>query len=324
MANISGIKTFVAGVLENAKIAESAEDFEAVVNDTTGLVEKCMDQICLNQIFADKLPELDGDEKEFGAYIEEYGMGLLVPKAATTLVDGNSYGIPYFKPSLQGTYHSWKLPEYIVAGSTSYNKYKSSMKSPEAYASFVSNVLKQMVDSYNQARYEEKKLLLGWAVDNVATSESIAAPVSTATGEAFIKKVKDIAEAASFARDITTGEGSEATTITLGAAEGLTLYINTGIMSSLEVDTLAGAFNKEDLAMPVTIKRVDFGASGMGTTGAYGLIVDNRAIKLFPNRNSVAEDINGYHDFITMSRHVQDTPFVSKFAACVALVEPSE
>ena len=317
MANISNIKTFVAGVLQDAKIAQSAENFTAVINDTTGLVEKCMDQICLNQLFTDKLPELDGDEKEFGAYVEEYGMGLLVPKAATSLVDGQSYGVPYYAPAVQGTFHSWKLPEYIVAGSTSYNKYKSSMKSPEAYASFVSSVLKQMIDSYNQARYEEKKELLGWAANNVAVKQILAKPVDTVSGEAFIKKVKDIAEDASFARDITVGEK----TITLGAAEGLTLYLNKGIMSSLEVDTLAGAFNKEDLAMPVTIKVVDFGANGMGTNQAYGLIVDNRAIKLFPNRNTVGEDVNAYHDFVTVSRHVIDTPFVSKFATCVALTE---
>lgn len=317
MANISNIKTFVAGVLQDAKIAQSAENFTAVINDTTGLVEKCMDQICLNQLFTDKLPELDGDEKEFGAYVEEYGMGLLVPKAATSLVDGQSYGVPYYAPAVQGTFHSWKLPEYIVAGSTSYNKYKSSMKSPEAYASFVSSVLKQMIDSYNQARYEEKKELLGWAANNVAVKQILAKPVDTASGEAFIKAVKNIAEDASFARDITVGEK----TITLGAAEGLTLYLNKGIMSSLEVDTLAGAFNKEDLAMPVTIKVVDFGATGMGTNQAYGLIVDNRAIKLFPNRNTVGEDVNAYHDFVTVSRHVIDTPFVSKFATCVALAE---
>lgn len=317
MANISNIKTFVAGVLQDAKIAQSAENFTAVINDTTGLVEKCMDQICLNQLFTDKLPELDGDEKEFGAYVEEYGMGLLVPKAAASLVDGQSYGVPYYAPAVQGTFHSWKLPEYIVAGSTSYNKYKSSMKSPEAYASFVSSVLKQMIDSYNQARYEEKKELLGWAANNVAVKQILAKPVDTVSGETFIKKIKDIAEDASFARDITVGEK----TITLGAAEGLTLYLNKGIMSSLEVDTLAGAFNKEDLAMPVTIKVVDFGATGMGTNQAYGLIVDNRAIKLFPNRNTVGEDVNAYHDFVTVSRHVIDTPFVSKFATCVALTE---
>ena len=164
---------------------------------------------------------------------------------------------------------------------------------------------------------EEKKELLSWAANNVAVKQVIAKPVDTVSGEAFIKAVKNIAEDASFARDITVGEK----TITLGAAEGLTLYLNKGIMSSLEVDTLAGAFNKEDLAMPVTIKVVDFGATGMGTNQAYGLIVDNRAIKLFPNRNTVGEDVNAYHDFVTVSRHVIDTPFVSKFATCVALAE---
>lgn len=320
MAKISNIKTFVAGVLSNAKIAESASDFEAQVNSVTGLVEKCMDQICLNQLYEDKLPELDGNEYEFGAYIEEYAMELLVPKAAAALVDGQSYGVPYIAPAMQGTFHSWKLPEYIVAGSTSYQKYKSSMKSPEAFANYVGNVLKQMLDSYNQTRFEEKKALLGWAAENVATSESLAKPVDTATGEAFIKKVKDLVETASFARDITVGSGETQRTVTLGGAEDFTLYIKTGIMSSIEVDTLAGAFNKADLVLPCRIKVVD----SLGTSDAYALLVDNRAVKLFPNRNTVGEDVNAYHDFATISRHVIDTPFVSKFATVVKIVEPSE
>lgn len=313
MANISNIKTFVSGVLANAKIAEDASAFEAVINDTTGLVEKCMDQICLNQLFADKLPELNGDEKEFGAYIEEYGMGLLVPKAATVLVDGQSYGTPYIAPALQGTFHSWKLPEYIIAGSTSYNKYKSSMKDAGAYAAFVSGVLKQMVDSYNQTRYEEKKALLDWAAANVADSKTAAKPVDTESGEAFVKAIKNAVEEASFARDITVGDK----TITLGAAEGFTLYITKGIEASLEVDTLAGAFHAEKLALPCEIKVVDSANIG----GAYAMLVDNRAIKLFPNRNTVGEDVNAYHDFVTMSRHVIDTPFVSKYATIVKFVE---
>lgn len=317
MSNIANIKTFVTSVLTNAKIAESAEDFEAVVNDTTGLVEKCMDQICLNQIFADKLPNLDGDEKEFGAYIEEYAMGLLVPKAATALVDGQSYGIPYIAPALQGTFHSWKLPEYVVAGSTSYNKYKSSMKDAGAYTAFVSNVLKQMVDSYNQARYEEKKMLLGWAAKNVAEKETLAKPTSTETGEAFIKAIKNAVEAASFARDVTIGEGEAARTVTLGSAEGFTLYLTKEIEASLQVDTLAGAFHSENLSLPCDIKIVD----DLGGEDCYAMLVDNRAIKLFPNRNTVGEDVNAYHDFVTVSRHVIDTPFVSKFATIIRFDE---
>ena len=312
MAKIENIKTFVTSVLTEAKIAQDASAFQAVVNDTTGLVEKCMDQICLEQLYTDKLPELDGDEKEFGAYVEEYGMGLLLPKAATSLVDGQSYGIPYIAPAMQGTYHSWKLPEYIVAGSTSYQKYKSSMKDATAYSNYVANVIKQMVDSYNQTRYEEKKQLLGWAAENVAVSKTVAKPTNTETGEAFIKAVKDAVEEASFARDITIGAKS----FTLGGAENFTLYITKGVKSVLDVNTLAGAFNGDALALPCQIKVVD----DLGSSNAWAMLVDNRAIKLFPNRNTVAEDINGYHDFVTMSRHVIDTPFVSKFATVIKFV----
>lgn len=312
MAKIENIKTFVTSVLTEAKIAQDASAFQAVVNDTTGLVEKCMDQICLEQLYTDKLPELDGDEKEFGAYVEEYGMGLLLPKAATSLVDGESYGIPYIAPAMQGTYHSWKLPEYIVAGSTSYQKYKSSMKDATAYSNYVANVIKQMVDSYNQTRFEEKKRLLGWAAENVAVSKTVTKPTNTETGEAFIKAVKDAVEEASFARDITIGDRS----FTLGGAENFTLYITKGVKSVLDVNTLAGAFNGDALALPCKIKVVD----DLGSSAAWAMLVDNRAIKLFPNRNTVAEDINGYHDFVTMSRHVIDTPFVSKFATVIKFV----
>lgn len=312
MAKIENIKTFVTSVLTEAKIAQDASAFQAVANDTTGLVEKCMDQICLEQLYTDKLPELDGDEKEFGAYVEEYGMGLLLPKSATTLVDGESYGIPYIAPAMQGTYHSWKLPEYIVAGSTSYQKYKSSMKDATAYSNYVANVIKQMVDSYNQTRFEEKKRLLGWAAENVAVSKTVAKPTNTETGEAFIKAVKDAVEEASFARDVTIGDRS----FTLGGAENFTLYITKGVKSVLDVNTLAGAFNGDALALPCKIKVVD----DLGSSAAWAMLVDNRAIKLFPNRNTVAEDINGYHDFVTMSRHVIDTPFVSKFATVIKFV----
>ena len=309
MANIANIKTFVGTVLANAHIAE-AFDEDLAINSTTGLVEKCMDQICLNQIFEDKLPELNGDEKEFGAYIEEYAMGLLVPRAATALVDGNEYATPYIAPSLQSAFYSWKLPEYIVAGSVSYNKYKSSMKDAGAYGSYVSNIIKQMVDSYNQMRFEEKKELLAYAAENVAVKDTTTdKPTDTETGEKFIKAIKDAVEDASFARDV----GG----VTLGGAESFTLYLTKGIKSVLDVDTLAGAINEGRLALPCTVKVVD----DLGTSSAWGMLVDNRAVKLFPNRNSVGEDINAYHDFVTTSRHCVDTPFVSKYATIIAFTK---
>lgn len=309
MANIANIKSAVETVaVANFKIAQ--ENATPVKDTTTGLLEKCMDQICLDQIYTDKLANLDGDEKEFGAYIEEYAMGLVIPKAATSLVDGQSYGIPYAKVDIQGSFTSWKLPEYIVPASTTLSKYKSAMKNAEAYGTYVSSVLKSMIDSYNQTRYEEKKALLQWAAKNVAVAKTgVAKPTDTESGEAFLKAVKNAIEEASFSRDVTIGDE----TFTLGAASDFTLYVTKEMQASLAIDTEAGCFNPEKLALPCEVKVVDVDSFD----GAHTLLVDNRAIKLFPCRNDVAEDINGYHDFVTYSRHVIDTPFVSKFATIV-------
>lgn len=312
MANkhISDIKSAVNTVaVANFKIAQANQTPAA--DTVTGLLEKCMDQICLDQMYTDKLTALDGDEKEFGAYIEEYAMGLTVPKAAQALTDGQGYTIPYCKVDIQGSFTSWKLPEYIVATSTSLSKYKASMRNAEAFGAFVSNTLKSMTDSYNQTRYEEKKALLQWAAANVAQAKTgVSKPTDTATGEAYLKAVKNAIEEASFARDITVGS----TTYTLGAAESFTLYVTKEMKASLDIDTLAGAFNAEKLSLPCEVVVVDVANFG---TGVHSLLVDNRAIKLFPNRNDVAEDINGYNDYVTYSRHVIDTPFVSKFATIV-------
>jgi hypothetical protein len=310
MANIADIKTNVATVATNYFDSLIATGNKPTTDDNTGLIQKCMDQVCLDQLYTDKLPELDGDEKEFGAYIEEYAQALVIPKAATTLEDGKEYSIPYVKVNLQGTYTSWKLPEYIVAASTSVRKYKAAMRNAGDYGTFCATQVKAMQDSYNQTRYEEKKALLQWAAKNVAQSTTgLAKPTDTATGEAFIKAIKNAVETASFARDVTV----DSKTITLGAAENFTLYITKGIESVLDVDTLAGAIHAEKLALPCAVKVVDVDDFG----GGYAMLVDNRAVKLFPNRNDVAEDVVGYHDFVTYSRHVEDTPFVSKFATIV-------
>ena len=310
MANIADIKTNVATVASNYFDSKIATGNVPGKDDNTGLIQKCMDQICLNQLYTDKLTELNGDEKEFGAYIEEYAQALVIPKAATNLEDGTSYSVPYIKVNLQGSYTSWKLPEYVVAASTTVRKYKAAMRNASDYGTYCASQVKAMQDSYNQTRYEEKKALLQWAAKNVALAKSgVAKPTDTATGETFIKAIKDTVEDASFARDVTIGDK----TVTLGAAENFTLYITKGIESVLDVDTLAGAIHAEKLALPCAVKVVDVA----DFDGGYALLVDNRAIKLFPNRNDVAEDVVGYHDFVTYSRHVQDTPFVSKFATIV-------
>lgn len=137
---------------------------------------------------------------------------------------------------------------------------------------------------------------------------NVSKPVDTASGEAFIKAIKDACEDASFVSEGNALNG----TATIGAEEGLVLYIKKGIMSSLEVDTLAGAFHAENLAVPCRIKVVeDFGT--ITDTNAYAILIDPRGIKLYSNINKVKEKDNASADYRNLFAHTENTGYISKY-----------
>ena len=83
-------------------------------------------------------------------------------------------------------------------------------------------------------------------------------------------------------------------------------------MPSVEVDTMAGAFNKDDLAIPARVKIVeDFGSD---TSKAWAILVDSRAIKLHPQYFRFGETpVNG-GDYRNMFLHSKQIGYISKFA----------
>lgn len=141
----------------------------------------------------------------------------------------------------------------------------------------------------------------------------IAKPVDSETGEAFIKVLKEDVEQAS---DL--NEGSSLNGNSLGAVEGLILYVKQGVMPSIEVDTLAGAFNSEKLAIPCEVKVVkDFGGiggSGQGDGKEFAVLMDNRAMALHPSYKAQRTDTNGEGDFVTISDHEENTACISRNA----------
>ena len=158
----------------------------------------------------------------------------------------------------------------------------------------------------NSANTIEKLLADGSLVEQHLV-EVLAAPNNTATGEAFIKSVKEKVEDASFA-----SEGNSIAGNVIGAEDGLILFVKKGVMPSVEVDTMAGAFNKDDLAIPARVKIVeDFGSDA---TGAWAILVDSRAIKLHPQYFRFGETpVNG-GDYRNMFLHSKQIGYISKFA----------
>lgn len=137
--------------------------------------------------------------------------------------------------------------------------------------------------------------------------QTISAPVDTTTGEAFIKQVKADVEKAN-----DSSEGNSLNGNSLGATpeDSLYLIIKQGIMPSVQVDTLAGAFNKQELAIPAKVVVVkDFGSDA---SGAYAVLMDGRGMRLHNTYNATRENANGDGDFLNIFRHTEDTAYISR------------
>ena len=137
--------------------------------------------------------------------------------------------------------------------------------------------------------------------------EELAKPVDTSTGEAFVKSVLAIEEVAS---DFSEGHSLNANTLGATPEEGLYLILKQGIMPSVKVDTWAGAFQKDDVALPIKIVVVpDLGGAN---AKVWGVLVDARGCKLHNTYRAVRENMNGDGDFLNMFFHTENTAFFSR------------
>ena len=141
------------------------------------------------------------------------------------------------------------------------------------------------------------------ALDLVTT---IAKPVDSTTGEAFLVEVKKWIEKASDVSQATSFNGAA-----IGVPESdLMLVMLQGIKPSLDVDTEAGAFNPEKLGINAVTRIVpDFGNDA---STAYAILFDARALKLHPNYMAVRTQDNGAWDFINYFLHSEHTAFIGR------------
>ena len=133
-------------------------------------------------------------------------------------------------------------------------------------------------------------------------STTLAIPSDVETGEAFIKSVKTYVEKFAKPQQGYSYNGNIA-----GKAPVYKLYINDGIMPSIEVDTLAGAFHEDKLGFGVEVVRV----KNFGDSKAYALLADPRGIKLHNDVRRATDDKNGKGDFVNYYIHDEETAFWS-------------
>ena len=137
--------------------------------------------------------------------------------------------------------------------------------------------------------------------------KEIAMPTTDVTGEAFIEQVLKDVEIAS---DYSEGHSLNGNTLGGNPEAGLVLVMKQGIMPALKVQTLAGAFNKEELAMPAEIVVIpDFGDAD---ADFYAVLVDRRIMRLHNSYRAVRENMNGQGDFLNYFFHSENTVHCSR------------
>ena len=133
----------------------------------------------------------------------------------------------------------------------------------------------------------------------------LAIPVDATTGEAFIEQLKKDVE---IGRDLSEGHSLNGNT--LGAVEDLVLIVKQGVIPSLEVQTWAGAFQRQDVALPAEVITVkDFGSAD---ADYYAVLMDSRAMRLHNTYRATRENFNGAGDFLNLYEHTEDTAWISR------------
>ena len=310
------LKTAAAAYVDATKQLQSTYK-QPEVKDFTNCVCKIGKMATLYLPIADKLPELNGDNLPYGEIIEEFMVNDFLPEKYEYVDKAGKRNAR--RATFAEAVYSYPLDEQKFELGVVRSQFQRVSLGQQSFSDLVASTLSTLDSSTNAWNYASKRQLIGnmatEAAKKPALVSAMAKPTDTATGEAFIKKVKELAEIASDMNDHNLAGHA------CGAAPRLKLYVKQGVMPSLEVDTMAGAFNEAKLAVPAEIKTVlDFGTAD---EGIYAILVDERAIKLHDDINKVTTDYTAGDDQDNFYRLLKQTGYISKFAFVHVFKQPA-
>ena len=300
------LKTAAAAYVDATKQLQST--YKPTVDDFTNCVCKIGKMTTLYLPIADKLPELSGDNLPYGEIIEEWALTDFLPSPYTYVDQAGKTNAR--RATFDEAVFSYPLQMQKFELGVSRTQFQRVSLGQQSFSDLVSYTLSTLDSSTNAWNYASKRQLIGnmatEAAKNSKLVSAMAKPINTETGEAFIKKVKELAEIAKDMNDHNLAGH------VCGAAPSLKLYVKQGVMPSLETDVMAGCFQMDKLAVPAEVKTVlDFGNAD---ASIYAILVDERAIKLHDDINKVTTDYTAGDDQDNFYRLLKQTGFISKYA----------
>lgn len=319
------LQNFVSTYVDASK---QAGTWVASRNNLYKVLDKVGKMITLDGDFQDKLPELSGDDLPLGKTIEEYFIDLSMPVDFLDPSDTGNAGkfaeaaLKPYLPETEAAYYSISLGRKVLPTTIPYDNVERGAIDSQAAGTMIAKVTEKFADSGSMYRFALKKQLIGNMISKAIAKggdlvEQLAVPTDTVTGSDFIKAVKTVKENLEFANEGNCLEG-----VLIGATpkDNLVLYIRKGIMPSLEVDTLTGAYHLDKMAFPCTVKVID--DFGKGNDDVYAVLLDSRGIKLHKGYLTTREQENGFSDFINLFEHSEYTGFISKYTAVHVFKKP--
>lgn len=306
---IAQARTLVNTYIDNAKIAQDAP-FTPSTNSLSGLLVKIGKQLMQDSRFADRLPELDAEELNYGTTIEEYFINLTLPVAYDG--DGATNNAPH-RPSFETVQYSYELGRKTFATTIDDTKYQNAMLGEAEFTDLTAKILYQFYQSWEVYKYMVKKQAIGRLIQRATAAPlytALAEPSDTATGEAFIKSVKKkVIELRDFITETNNLNGN-----LMSQAPSLVLYVKgSSILPSLEVDTWAGAFHRELAGLGVEVKNLeDFGTITGDNEDAYAVLLDPRGVKVHPHNINANGSENAQGEFRNFYHHSTWTAYISK------------
>lgn len=156
----------------------------------------------------------------------------------------------------------------------------------------------------------------GGYISVLGVVEAVVVPNDTASGEVFIKKVKADVEKSERPSNANNLAGA----IIQPERSNMLLVLREGVMPSLEVDTMAGAFHRDDLDTGLRqIVVDDFGGWTDSADGnllddeIIGIVLDERGAKLHLAEIQTDEQINAEGHFYTIFTYSRYVPYVSPY-----------
>ncbi len=305
------LSAFVKAYVDAQKAAGA---WEGSVDDFTKMTEKIGRQTTLKGEFGDKLAGLfEGMDLPYGKTIEEFFVDLILPVAYADGVSEEDTWDEYM-PTFEQAAYSYTLGRKKLPLVTAYDTIEKVCNDGAALATIESDIVEKYQSSYVNTRYSMKEQALSnfyskaKAVTGSNMVETLSKPIDTETGEKFIESVKKQIE---IAGDRNTNNCLSGELI--GASQNLVLVVKQGINPSLDVNTLAGAFNVNKLGLGVDVRVVDSLGTEADTDGVYAILVDPRALQICNSYNAVRSDSNANKDKVRTVHHFEDTVYISKY-----------